>query len=58
MIDEPKSQELQKYVLCETAKEAYTLGIPSKGEKLEIKYLCTCKLTDPSYAQRTTQLEE
>ena len=56
--DEPKSQELKKYVLCKTAKEADTLGITSKGEKLEIKEFYTCKLTDPSYAQTTAQLEE
>ena len=34
----PKSQELQKYVLCETTKEADTLGITSEGEQPKIKY--------------------
>ena len=33
MTNEPRSQELQKYVLCETAKEADTLGITSEGEQ-------------------------
>ena len=33
MTNEPKSQELQKDVLCETAKEADTLGITSEGEQ-------------------------
>ena len=37
ITDEPKSQELQKDFLCETAKEADTLGITSEGEQLEIK---------------------
>ena len=58
MTNEPKSQELQKDVLCETAKEADTLGITSKGEQMEIKEFFTCKLTDPSYAQTIAQLEE
>ena len=30
ITNEPKSQELQKDVLCKTAKEADTLGITSK----------------------------
>ena len=55
---EPKSQELRKDVPCETEKEADTLGITSEGEKPKIKEFPTCKLTDPSYAQTTTQLEE
>ena len=54
ITDEPKSQEQQKDVLCETAKEANTLGITPKGEKPEIKKLFTCKITYPSYAQTTT----
>ena len=58
MTDEPKSQELQKYVLFETTKEADTLGITSEGEQLEIKEFFTYKLTDPTYAQTTAQLEE
>ena len=58
ITDEPKSQEQQKYVLCKTEKEHDTLGIASKGEQPKIKELFTCKLTDPSYAQTTTQLEE
>ena len=58
IIDEPKSQELQKYVLCETAKEVDTLGIAFKGEQLEIKEFSTCKLIDPSCAQTIAQLEE
>ena len=56
--DEPKYQELQKDVLCETTKEVDTLRNTFEGEKLKIKELFTCKLTDPSYAQTTTQLEE
>ena len=56
ITDEPKSQELQKYVLCETAKEADTLGITSEGEKPKIKEFSTCKLIYPSCAQTTTQL--
>ena len=48
IIDEPKSQEHQKYVLWETAKEADTLGITYEGEKPEIKEFFTCKLIDPS----------
>ena len=58
MIDEPKSQELQKDVLCETAKEADTFGITSEREQPNLKELFTCMLIDPSYAQTTTQLEE
>ena len=58
ITDEPKSQELHKDVLCETAKEADTLGITSEGEKPEIKEFSSCKLIDPSYAQTTTQLVE
>ena len=58
IIDEQKSQELEKYVLCETAKEADTLGITSEGEQPEIKEFSTCKLIDPSCAQTTTKLEE
>ena len=58
ITDEPKSQEQQKYVLCETAKEADTLVITSEGEQPKIKEFFTCKLTDPSYAQTTSQLEE
>ena len=34
------------------------MGITSEGEKPKIKEFFTCNLTDPSYAQRTTQLEE
>ena len=34
------------------------MGITFKGEKPQIKELFTCKLTDPSYAQTTAQLEE
>ena len=41
MTNEPKSQELQKDVLCETAKEADTLGIASKGDQPEIKEFST-----------------
>ena len=33
ITDEPKSQEQQKYVLCETAIEANTLGITPEGEQ-------------------------
>ena len=55
---EPKSQELQKDVLCETAKEADTLGIASEAEKPKIKEFSTFKLIDPSCAQTTTQIEE
>ena len=51
MTDEPKSQELQKDVLCETSEEVDTLRITSEEDKLEIKELFTCKLTYPSYAQ-------
>ena len=58
IIDEPKSQEQQKYVLCETAKEADTLGITFEGEQPKIKEFFTCRLIDPSYAQTTAQLEE
>ena len=58
ITDEPKSQELQKDVLYKTAKEANTLGNTFEGEKPKIKELFTCKLTDPSYAQTTAQLEE
>ena len=57
ITDEPKSQELQKYVLCETKKEADTLGISSEGEQHKIKESSTSKLIDPSCAQTTTQLE-
>jgi len=58
ITDKPKSQELQKDVLCETTKEADTLGITSEGEKPKIKDFSTCKLIDPSCAQTTAQLEE
>ena len=58
MTNEPKSQELQKDVLCETTKEANTLGITSEGEKPKIKEFSTCKLIDPSCAQTIDQLEE
>ena len=58
MTNGPKSQELQKYVLCKTAKEANTLGIASKGDQPKIKEFSTCKLIDPSCAQTTTQPEE
>ena len=58
IIDEPTSQELQKDVLCEIPKENDTLGITFEWEKPEIKELFTCKLTDPTYAQTTAQLEE
>ena len=58
MTNGPKSQELQKYVLCKNAKETDTLGITSEGEKPKIKEFSTCKLIDPSYAQTTAQLEE
>ena len=58
MTNEPRSQELQKDVLCETAKEVDTLGITSEREKPKIKEFSTCKLIDPSCAQTTTQLEE
>ena len=58
MTNEPKSKELQKDVLCETAQETDTLGITSKGEHPEIKELSTCKLAYPSFAQTTAQLEE
>ena len=58
IIDEPKSQELQKDVLCKTAKEDETFGITSEGEKPETKEFFACKLTDPSYAQTTAQLKE
>ena len=58
MTDEPKSQELQNYLLCETTKEDDILGITFEGEQPEIKEFSTCKLTDPSCAQTTTQLEE
>ena len=34
------------------------MGITSEGEKLEIKEFSTCKITNPSYAQTTAQLEE
>ena len=33
MTNEPKSQELQKDVICETAKEVDTLGITSEREQ-------------------------
>ena len=58
ITNEPKSQELQKYVLYETAKDADTLGNTFEGEKPKIKELFTCKLTDPTYAQTTAQQEE
>ena len=58
ITDEPKSQEQQKDVLCKTAKEANTLGITFEGEKCKIKEFFTCKLTDPSFAQTNSQLEE
>ena len=58
ITDEPKSEYLQKDVLCEIEKEADTLGITFKGEKQEIKELFTCKLIEPSYSQTTAQLEE
>ena len=58
MKNEPKSQELQKYVLCKTAKEADTLGITFEREQLEIKEFATCNLIDPSCAQTTAQLKE
>ena len=57
ITDEPKSQELQKYVICETAKEVDTLGIASEGEQPEIKEFSTCKLIDPLCPQTTAQLE-
>ena len=44
--------------LCETAKEADTLGITSEGEQPKITELFTFKLIDPSYAQTTDQREE
>ena len=53
IIDEPKSQEQQKHVPCETTKEADTLENTFEGKKPKIKELFTCKLTDPSYAQTT-----
>ena len=58
ITDELKSQELQKDVLCETGKEAYTLGIISEGEKPKIKEFSISMTTDRSCAQTTTQLEE
>ena len=58
MTKKPKSQELQKDVLCETAKEADTLEIASEGEQPEIKEFSTYKLIDPSCAQTTAQLKE
>ena len=53
-----KSQELQKDVLCKTAKEADTLGITSEGEQPKIKESLIYMTTDRSCAQTTTQLEE
>ena len=41
ITDEPKSQELQKYVLCKNAKENDALGITAEGEKPKIKELST-----------------
>ena len=58
ITDEPKSQELQKDVLCETAKEADTLGITFEGEKQKIKEFSIYMTTYRSCAQTTTQLEE
>ena len=58
ITDEIKSQELQKYVICETANEADKLGITFEGKKPKNKELFTRKLIDPSYAQTTAQLEE
>ena len=57
ITNKPKSQELQKYVLYETAKEADTLGNTFEGEKPKIKEFFTCKLTNPTYAKTTAQLE-
>ena len=58
ITDEPKSQELQKYVLRETTKEVNALGITSEGEQPEIKEFSIYMTIDPSCAQTTTQLEE
>ena len=58
MTNGPKSQELQKYVLCETAKEADTLGITSEGEQPEIEEFLIHMTIDPSCAQTTSHLEE
>ena len=58
MVEEPKSQELQKDFLCETTEEANTLGIISEGEQLGIKEFLIYMTTDPSCAQTTAQLGE
>ena len=58
ITDEQKSQELQKDVLCETAKEADTLGIASEGEQQKIKEFSIYMTIDRSCAQTTAQLEE
>ena len=57
IADETQSQELQKDLLCETAKEADTLWIASEEEQLEIKEFATYKLINPSCAQTTAELE-
>ena len=53
-----KSQELEEDFLFKTVEEDNILRITSEGDKPQIKELFTCKLTDPSYAQTTAQLEE
>ena len=58
IIDKPKSQELQKDVLCKIAKEDDTLGITSKGEQQKIKEFSIYMTIDQSCAQTTAQLEE
>ena len=57
-INEPESQELQKDVLCETTKEADTLGITSEGEQPRIKEFSIYMTTNWLCAQTTAQLEE
>ena len=58
ITDEPKSQEFTKGFYLQDYREDDILGITSEGEKPKIKEFFTCMLTDPSYAQKTAQLEE
>ena len=56
MVNETKTQELQKDFLCENTKEVDILGITSKGEHLEIEEFSIYMTTDSSCAQTTAQL--
>ena len=58
MVNETKTQELQKDFLCENGKEVDILEITYKGEHPEIEEFSIYMTADSSCAQTTAQLEE